>query len=327
MEKYIKRLHEKAFVADLHADTLLWSLLGFDLANRHISLPMNPLGNHVDAHRLKKGRINLQFFGLTNNYWHNPKKGADDMIDELEKAVETSKHLRWALSGQEAENSCALQKVGVTLAMQGVHQLEGNLDNVEHFYNRGVRSIGLTHFLCSEAACSNLYDHGNNSLKQYGADLIKIMNELGMIVDLAHVSEQAAYQAIEVSDQPVMISHTACRSLRDISRNTSDQLIKEIAQNEGIIGIIYQRPFLSSNPFAGVDVIGDHIDHICELVGPEHVALGSDFDGFIIPPAGMRDTGDVIKITADLVRRGYKEDDIIAVMGKNVLNLYKRICS
>lgn len=327
MDSYVKQLHKKAFVADLHADTLIWStLIGFDLANRHLSFPVNLIRNHVDAHRLKKGGVNLQFFGLTNNYVYKPKQAADDMIDSLEKAVKKSKHLTWALNGLEAQNAYVLDKVGVTLAMQGVHQLEGDLDNVEHFYKRGVRSIGLAHFPCSEAACSNLYDHPNNGLKPVGEDLIKIMNDLGMIVDLAHVSEPAAYQAIEVSEQPVMISHTACRSLRNISRNTSDDLIKAVAQGGGIIGIMYQRPFLSKNPVAGVDVIGDHIDHICELVGPEYVSLGSDFDGFIVPPIGMRDTRDVIKITNDVVRRGYPKDAIEKILGRNVLNLYERIC-
>ncbi len=327
MYAYSKHVHNDSFVADLHADTLIWStLLGYDIAKRHVSLPFNPIYNHVDAPRLKDGGIDFQVFGLTNNYWYHPKQSALAMCTAIDEAVKTSDHLGWARNADELCDVCARKKVGIVLALQGVHQLEGRLDNLAEFYSKGVRSVSLTHFNSSDAAPSNTCTHGHDDLKPYGLDLIKRMDELGMIVDCAHVAERAAHQAIEVSHNPVIISHTACRALRDISRNTSDDLIKAIAQKGGIMGIMYQLPFLTTNPFAGPKCIVEHIDHVCELVGPDYVALGSDFDGFIIPPFGIRDTRDVVKITNGMVMKGYKLDDIRKILGGNVLRVYEQVC-
>jgi len=329
IDRQIAKYHNKIFVADLHADTLMWMApTAYDMLERHRPLlPLSPIRNHIDIPRMKEGGVNLQAFGIVTNYWFNKKKTADKQLKQLDDLVKKSKDLEWALTGEDAEKIWKSGKIGVFAGMEGAHPLEGKIENLEHFYNKGVRYLGLAHFKNTEAAPSSTSLNGaNKPLSPFGEELISAMDELGIIIDLAHAGYRSFIEAAEYTSNPVIVSHTGVCGRYESKRNINDEQIRAVAKTGGVIGVMFHPFFLNGKLRGSVDDVIDHMDHIRGLVGPDHISLGSDFDGFITLPREMRDVSDLPAITQRLYERGYSEEDIKKVMGGNFLKVYKQVC-
>ncbi len=322
-------LHHSSFVADLHADTLLEDrLFRYDLLKRHKPrLPLNPFFNHVDLPRMIEGGVSLQAFGIVTNYWLAKKWTAERKVRRLHEIIKKSPELDWALSGTEAEKVWKKGGVGAFLGMEGVHPLEGRIENLEWFYEQGVRYASLTHFNNTEAAYSSTFpgDKGKG-LTSFGRELIAAMNERGMIVDLAHINYAGFFEAVECSRSQVIVSHTTIKSLCSHPRAIDDEQIKAVAKKGGVIGIMFSPLFLSKKIIDGAERIVDHIDRVKEVAGIDYAALGSDFDGFICLPRGLKDVSDLPVLTQLMLDRGYSEEDIRKVLGLNFLRVYQEVC-
>ena len=334
-----EKLHQTLFVADLHDDALLWQR---DLLQHHGY-------GHADLPRLLEGGVGLQVFSTVTktprglNYESN---GADsDNItllamaqrwpratwnSLLERALYQADKLRQAAANSEGrlvlvhnrrELSDFLQawqrdpqRVAGVLATEGLHPIEGRLENVDRLYDAGFRIAGLTHFFDNEVGGSA---HGleKGGLTPLGRQVIARLEEKRMLVDLAHASKPLIDDVLAIATRPVLVSHTGVAGTCPGPRNLTDAHLERIAATGGVIGIGYWDAAVCET---SVGAIVRAIRYTANKVGVAHVALGSDFDGTVHTPF---DTSGLAQLTEGLQRAGFKADEIAAIMGGNVRRL------
>jgi microsomal dipeptidase-like Zn-dependent dipeptidase len=335
-------LHRTLFVADLHADEMLWGRDVLVRASR----------GHVDLPRLQEAHVALQVFSAVTktprgmNYDHNT--GETDNIALLAYALrwprETHSSLRArALYQAERLQDAALRsggqltiitsrdslgafvqrrqgdpaQVGALLAIEGLHALDGKLESVDVLYNAGYRMMGLTHFFDNEVAASA---HGvtHGGLTPLGRQVVQRMEARHIIVDLAHSSAQTITEVLAMATRPVVVSHTGVAATCPGPRNLTDAQMTAIAANGGLVGIGYWDGAVCQPT---IDNIVKAIRHAITVMGVEHVALGSDFDGATKTPW---DTRGVVVITDALLKSGLSADDVARVMGGNTRDFLLR---
>jgi len=312
------QLHRDCLVFDLHADTPKLMEYGFDIAQRHRS-PHKVFSyiRHIDLPRAEDGNLGAQFFGM----WTMPLPGSAHAVHKQIDAVEsaTRKHpMRMAQVRSAAELDAARKagQLAALLGIEGGHALEGKLDNVEAFARRGVRYLGLLHFSANEigAPAKGMGQDANRGLTGFGRDVVRECDRTGVIVDLAHISRRGFFDALEVSEKPVYVSHTGVLGVKQHWRNIDDEQIRAVADHGGVVGVIFAPRFLGG---PGIDAVLDHILYIRKVAGDDVAALGSDFDGFVRSPDGLRDVADLPNVTDGLLRRGVPEAAIRKILGEN----------
>ena len=321
-------LHREAVVIDLHADTLIpvrgW---GYKMERRHrFRLPFAFGFWHCDLPRFGEGALDGQFFGLVT--FPKPERGCalavHRQISLLEKTVaEHPNQIRMAWTADDVRRAHADGVLAALMGIEGAHNLEGDPSLVAPFAARGVRYIGLAHF-SSNSFCpcaAGLGSDNDGPLPEEGRALIAEMNRVGVIVDLAHVGRRAFLDAVPLAAGPVLVSHTGVRGAHDMWRNLDDEQMRAIAETDGVLGVIFAGQFLAKRGARTVDAIVAHMRYIRDTIGVRHIALGSDFDGFIAPVDGLENVSKLGGITAALLQDGWPEDDIRAVLGENVLRV------
>mmetsp|Transcript_10735 Transcript_10735/g.11795 ORF Transcript_10735/g.11795 Transcript_10735/m.11795 type:complete len:438 (-) Transcript_10735:5-1318(-) len=346
ISKEIRALHKSLFIADMHSDTLLWG-------SRDI-LVRNKVG-HVDLPRLIDGNVALQMFTIVTSSpsgQNFDKNKAPTLISDTitmkavaerwgwdaitSKAARTmsqinrfygfvknsNNHLYIASSKQELVDYIKIRKsnggnisAGI-LGIEGAHALDGKLENVKIFYDAGVRMMGLTHFFDNKLGGSA---HGvkKGGLTDFGRKVVKKMEELGMIIDLAHASPAIIDDVLEFATKPLLSSHTGVSGLCPSIRNLKDDHVRGIAKTGGIISVAFFSPVIcQKNMLAGIVAT---IKYIRDLVGVEYIALGSDFDGTVIVPF---DTTGLIYITNALKEEGFTDKEVAKVMGGNMRDFW-----
>ncbi|UCC80798.1 MAG: dipeptidase [Candidatus Zixiibacteriota bacterium] len=366
-----EKLHHDALVADMHNDTVLRIVEeDFDISERDTS-------GHVDLLRLKEGGVDLQVFACymdPDTAASERKKTIDIMIDSLETQIGRNRDkIAICRTAAEAENIIGSSRIAAFLAIENGLAIENNLENLDHFYNRGVRYMTLTHVKSSDWCISSADTvPAFNGLTDFGREVVKRMNELGMIIDISHASPAAVEEILKASRDPVIASHSCVYALCDHDRNLTDEQIKAIAANGGVIGINFYEGYLSQEfkdldeayenehkaeidsvekLYKGTDnwteekrklyapltaqvikldintaTVVDHIDHIVKLVGPDHVGLGSDYDGVHRIPEGLDDCSMLPNITRELTSRGYSAQDIRKILGENFMRVFRQVC-
>ncbi|MBQ5925923.1 MAG: gamma-glutamyl-gamma-aminobutyrate hydrolase family protein [Paludibacteraceae bacterium] len=312
-----RELHRTSPVVDTHTDTpMVWTETT-DLGVRQDAEEVK-----VDFVKMRQGNVALTFMVA-----YLPQVELDD-VDYKQKAqeahdvaVETFERLREQVDRHPDKvkfntqiSDIEAQSVNVCFGLENGFALAGDIRNVEKFYNMGVRYITLCHNgdndLCDSARGKGT--HGG--LSDFGREVIREMNRLGMMVDVSHAADSTIEQAIEFSSQPIIATHTSAKALCDHARNMSDELIVKLAQSGGRIHVCLYNYFLAKDGRADINTICDHIDHMVKLVGSESVGIGSDFDGGG-GVLGCNDSSELINITMELIRRGYSDDDIKNIMG------------
>ena len=331
-------LHEASFVADLHADSLLF---GRDLASR------SAIG-HVDLPRLHQGNVALQVFAVATSapagmnvdsnprdafdllriaYCVRPSRGClggmfarvETLAGRLARLVERDPDLVWVRSASDLEalrarRAADPRALGAILSIEGAQALEDDPENLERAFALGVRMIGLAHFTDNDYAGSA---HGaeKGGLSELGRRTLARMEELGIAVDVAHVAPAAIDDVLAIAHQPVVISHGGLKGTCDNARTTSDAHARAIAETGGVIGIGYWREAVCGT--APSD-IARAIRYAVDLVGDEHVALGSDYDGAI---AVGFDTSHLAVLTQAMLDAGIPRESIAKILGGNALRV------
>jgi len=321
-----RALHAEYCVLDLHADTAkLMDKLGYDLALRH-ERPMPALANvfgHVDLPRMRDGGVAGQFF----SFWTAPypergcARSVADQLDAIDVAM--AKHpteLAWTRTGAEVRAAKAAGQIAALGGIEGGQALEGQLDPIAAFSRRGVRYLGLLHFSANAIGrpAKGRGADGSVGLTGFGRDVVRECERTGVIVDLAHINRRGFFDALALATQPPMVSHTGVLGVHQHWRNIDDEQLRAIADKGGCVGVIFARRYLGS---ASIDAVVDHLLHILDVAGDDLPALGSDFDGFVVPPVGLEDIAALPNLTVALSRRGVAPRVLEKILGGNVLRV------
>lgn len=330
-----RALHATIPVADLHADPLLWPR---DIVKRGET-------GHVDIPRLKEGGFALQVFSTVTkspvgtNYLKNA--GDTDALTPRIKAagwpprtwdslIERARYLARKLEDVERRSGGAFRIVrtkgdlkraladrvvaGILLS-EGAHPLEGRIENLVRMHDAGFRVLGLQHFFDNELGGS-LHGESGGGLTAFGREVVVRAEAMGFVIDVAHSSEASVRDALAVAKQPLIVSHTGVKGYCDTPRNISDALLKEIAARGGLIGIGFWDAAICKPT---LENLTEAIVYAVKLLGAEHVALGSDFDGGIVAPF---DASEMAALTSALLDAGLDERTVRLVMGENVIRLF-----
>jgi membrane dipeptidase len=207
------------------------------------------------------------------------------------------------------------------LALEGGRMLHQNLDRLADLAQAGIRYLTLTHNY-NNSFCDSATDHESvKGLTEFGCRVVRACNKLGVLVDVSHCSDKTAIAAINASVEPVIASHSGCRALVDHPRNLSDELIKAIASTGGLVGVPFVKKFIGpvwSN-------ITEHIDHVAQLVGPEHIAIGSDLDGAVMCMGAETASSWKLNVEYGLAIRGYDDGAVEGIAGGNALKLFAKV--
>lgn len=361
------QVHKKAIVIDAHCDVAL------KLVNNNLDIGRRHKTGHFDLPRAFEGGLNAVFFSIFVPGYKNTLeacKSALEQIDAIYRAVENNADCAsLALTSQDIVRLSREGKIAILMGMENSNPIGVNTALLRDFYRLGVRYLVPGNVATNYASNLSFYkEWAVTGLGTFGKEIINEMNALGMVIDLSHLSEQARWEALEVSRTPVIVSHTACNSLcKTITRNLSDEFIHAIAENGGVIHITFSPDLLdqalrdknlesrsrllpqlrllrkkySNDESAYIDtltrlmakqgftlpgapIIIDHIEHVIKLVGVSHVGLGSDFDGTVWLPKGIENVSKLPIITHLLLERGYSEEDVIKILGKNIIRVMKK---
>ncbi|MEL7489360.1 MAG: dipeptidase [Pseudomonadota bacterium] len=330
-----QRLHDQLAVADLHADTLLWRR---DPAKRHAR-------GQTDLPRLRDGGVSLQVFSATTkspkgqNYTENT--AGRDQITLLaiaqrwpipawtsiyERAAYQARRLQrlereeggkfiFVRTASDLEKALATDALAGVFLIEGGHPFEGDIANVDRLYDEGLRIIGMQHFF-DNALGGSLHGVTKGGLTEFGEAVVRRAAEKSMIIDVAHSSEAVVRDILAVSTRPVIVSHTGLNGHCESPRNISDETMKAIAEAGGLIGIGFWEDVVCG---PAPSDIASAIVYAVDLLGADHVALGSDFDGTVTTPI---DASEMAAITQALIDAGLGDETIKAVMGDNAIRFF-----
>lgn len=329
-------LHRKYPVVDGHADSIL------DVLDGVRTLTDRSEKGHLDFPRAREAGLTctVQAAWPARELWHwlpaEIKKGHDPMhpdkfkrvgqqIDGLLTQIEQAgPGVRLALTAGDIRDAHAGGQLAVLINIEGAEAIAGDLANLRNFHRLGVRMLGLVWNYRNEVADGAGDEQAGGRLTQFGRQVVKEMNRLGMLVDLSHITAPGFWDVLEVSEQPVLFTHGNCRALWDHPRNLTDEQIKALAQKGGVMGVSFVNTFMHRET-ATLSTVADHIDHVVQLLGSaEYVAYGSDFDGCTTPP-GLENVTKLPHLTAELLSRGYTESDLARILGGNYLRVFEQV--
>jgi len=356
-----KKLSHEYIIVDGHVD------LPYRLRSKMEDVTIQTSGGHFDYVRAKKGGLDAPFMSIYIPA-DREMNGAMDLALELIASVEKlcNDHpdkFALATTPEEIQANFTRGLISFPMGLENGAPVEGKLENLDILYKKGIRYITLCHSKdnhISDSSYDQRYTHGG--LSPFGYEVIKKMNQLGIMVDVSHVSDSAFYQATRASKAPVIASHSSCRHFTPgFERNVSDDMIKLIGNNNGIIMINFGSAFITSKGNAAlqkvmdkvsrgeakesdpeiqaaldsiksqpelmgnIPMVADHIDRVVEIAGIDHVGFGSDFDGVSNLPIGLDDASKLPDLIEELLKRGYSEEDIAKICYKNIFRVWNEV--
>jgi len=369
------KIHKKAIIVDGHND------IPTPMFDEDFDLGTNTLGKfhkdgdpfHSDLNRFKQSGITGEFFSIYVAASYATSGGsarrALDLIDTTYREVEKyPSQLMFCTTTAEIKRAKKQNKLCVLMGLEGGHAIEDSLYALRDFYRLGVRYMTLTHNNTNNWADGCCTPAKHSGLSDFGQEVVKEMNRLGMLVDVSHVSDDTIKDALDISSAPIIASHSSARFFSNHPRTIPDDLIKRLAQKGGVVMINFYPAFLdqryrdedrardarlkpqidalkeqfkndtgayaealrrlyAENPIFVPDYtrIVDHIDHVRDVAGIDHVGIGSDYDGIPLLPKGMAGAEDLALITHEMLRRGYSENDILKVLGGNFMRVFEQV--
>jgi membrane dipeptidase len=365
LRKKADRLAHEILLLDTHLDT------PFELQKRMQDISGRIEGGHFDYVRARQGGLDALFMAVYVAPEYEEKGGAKayadgtiDMIEGFARQWPDEFALVTSIDGIRAGFGSG--RVSILLGIENGSALEDDLANVQHFYERGVRYVTLVHSK-NNHICDSSFDEGPqwHGLSPFGRELIARMNRVGMMIDVSHVSDETFHQVLELSQAPVVATHSSCRCYTPgWHRNMSDDMIRRLAQKGGVLQVNFGSMFvdpavnaqfeklrkevlahIQTNHLQGdersryveqrwtqaqlgkahVGDVANHLDHIAKLVGVDHVGLGSDFDGVTEVPVGLEDVSAYPNLIYELLKRGYGAQDVRKICGENFLQVWTQI--
>lgn len=370
----VNEIHQNTLTIDSHSDTPMWFMSeDYDFGKRHNS---QTSGNKIDLPRMDEGGLDGVFLAaflgqgsLDEKSTEKVFKKSNRIIDSIHATARRNyDKAEIALTPQDAYHLKEENKKALYIGLENGYPLGKDISGVKHFYDRGVRYITLCH-TSNNQICDSSTDTTNfNGLSDFGEKVVREMNELGIMVDVSHISDSSFYDVLNVTNAPVIASHSNARTVCDHPRNLTDKMLKTLAANGGVIQVCVLSEYVKKTPknpardsaytalrkkyngfkdmskeeernarkewrrinrkypknMAGVEDLVDHIDHIVEVAGIDHVGIGSDFDG----GGALKEVFDVSEfknITAELITRGYNPGQIKKIWSGNLMRVFKEV--
>jgi membrane dipeptidase len=327
-------IHKEAIVIDTHCDSLKCMLHEFTQPRNSmwdyrgdIGLGVKSNIGHVDIPRLLEGGVTCQVFAISSERSRTPAfplRTALLMLERFKKECSSNNIINQADSYRDIIDAKKANKVAGMLSIEGADVIEGRVEILEVFHRLGVRMVGLVHSIRNQLADGVTDRRTGGGLSELGVQVVEEMNRLGMIIDVSHINDEGFWDVIEHSNAPIIASHSNARTICDHPRNMTDEMIVALAESGGVVGMNFAPMFVHKTS-ATLEKVVDHIDYIVNLVGPDHVGLGSDFDGIPYTPKGLEDVTKIPNITCELIKREYDKEDIMKILGANHLRLIKTI--
>lgn len=310
-------------VIDGHCDTVLKLLQNNDCRLERLD------SGHISIDSLRAGGVRLQFFAIccrcVNNFITRLNAGlrlADMYHLMLNCYPDDFMHIEKYEDIDKAEKA---GKIGTLLTIEGGEALEGEISNLRIFYRLGVRSITLTWMYRNEIADGIRESSAGGGLSDFGREVVRDMNRLGMLIDVSHISVKGFWDVVELSTDPVIATHSNAIKLCSHPRNLNDEQILEIAKKGGVIGINFFEEFLRNEGRAGITDIIKHIEYIAALAGCDCLAIGTDFDGMDRAPEGADSPRCFPVIAERLLGLNYREEDVYKIFSGNYLRILKKV--
>ena len=364
-----ERIANESIIVDTHID------VPYRLIDSDEDVSQATESGDFDYPRARDGGLNAAFMSIYTPAGPEAEGGsrakAEELIDLVENIVENSDgKFAIATSPADVRKHFDAGVISLPMGMENGSPIDGDLAHLVHFYERGIRYITLAHSLSNHISDSSYDDNRQwNGLSEFGTEVVREMNRLGIMVDVSHLSDEAFWQVLEVSAAPVIASHSSARHFTPgWERNMSDEMIRALADKGGIMMINFGSAFITEEayqysskrwpastafiqehselsreearaqftaaweaehgpmPYASLDDVLDHFDHVVALVGVDHVGIGSDYDGVGDSlPTGLKDVSAYPNLVEGLLRRGYSEADIRKILGENLLRVWQAV--
>jgi len=316
-------MSEKIWIADGHCDSL------GDLTTGKRDLSGRTGSGHWDLAKAKEAGIRLQFFAAYIESEYKPFLAAQRGLEHLENAlkfIEQNDNDVFLIKTRDDLVRVGLtEKIGILINIEGGEILGENLFMLEIIYRLGVRSIGLTWNERNAIADGAGEIGSRGGLSVFGKKVISGMNSLGMIIDVSHLSDAGFEDVINLSEKPIIASHSCSRKLCNHPRNLTDQQLRSLAEKRGVVGVNFCRDFLCENGKASINDVVRHICHIAEVAGVDTVAFGSDYDGIPVPPEGLEDASKFQMLVERLIKVGFSEDELHKICHGNFARVLNNV--
>ena len=321
---------------------------------------------HTDLNRLREGKVGAQFWSVYVPHNADEAKAVQETIEQIDVTKRLIARypdaLRYALTADEVERAMREGRIASLLGMEGGYSIGSNLGVLRQFHAMGARYMTLTHNFNIPWADSATDAPKHDGLTDFGKDVVREMNRLGMLVDLSHVSEATMMDALDVARVPVIFSHSGARGVTGHPRNVPDSVLKRLPENGGVVMVVALPRFINEKvrlwdarragviaaarvehlgnpaaaaraveawvaanpePKASIKDVADHIDHIRKVAGVEHIGIGGDYDGMPTGPVGMEDVRGYPALFTELARRGYSQAELEMIASRNILRVMR----
>lgn len=356
---HARQLLKKVILVDGHND-LPWAIRTNDKAPGDVAAyDLNgSVPGQTDLERLEKGSIGAQFWSvyIPGEIGTGFARTQLEQIDIARRMIDRYPKLQFATTVADIRAAHREGRIASLLGMEGGHAIENSLGALRAYYDLGVRYMTLTHNVNLDWADSAAKPSEHGGLTKFGEQVVLEMNKLGMLVDLAHVSDDTMDDALRVSKAPVIFSHSSARAICDVPRNVPDSILERLPENGGVVMVTFVAGFIDPEvakiqmpaiaevgrrsqgktveeaekiaaevmgnlklPKTSIAKVADHIEHIRKVAGVRHIGLGGDYDGNSDWPVGLEDVSSYPLLFAELIRRGWSDEDLTLLAGENVL--------
>lgn len=337
-EERALRLHQDSIVIDTHNDTIQDIMSGMIPHAKEYSLKRRlrerSTEGQIDLPRITDGGVDCLLFAMVVSRGMYKGRRLRRLLQMLDvfftEMKENPELISLARTYEDIMKNIEEGRVSAVISIEGGEALEGELGVLRLLHKLGVRSLTLTHFARNELGDGSR-DDGGSHLTEFGVEVVEEMEKLGMLVDVSHINETGFWDVMDLVKKPVIASHSNCKALSDHHRNLTDAQIEAISDKDGVINLSFCGAFIKPGVNSREDIMKvsiddwlDHVDHVVNLVGSNHLGLGSDFDGGCGFP-GMDDISKMPMITKGLVAKGYSDEDITKILGGNNLRVFKKV--
>lgn len=336
-----KAIHKRICTIDSHCDTPMYFPYGIDIGKKNSKIRVNlyrmgvmnegefaDYELKVDVIKMQEGMLDGIFMVAYLRQGNRDEKSSEkttekaiSILNEIKSQAEKNRDIvALAYTSDDLKKNKSEFKKSIFMGIENGYAIGKDLKNLTLFKEMGVTYITLTHNGDNDIADSAIGKNEHKGLSDFGEEVVREMNRLGMIIDISHASEKTSFDVLEISEHPIIASHSSTKALCNHPRNISDKLMKAIAEKRGVIQICLYGPFLKKGGNATVKDAVDHIDHIVKTVGIDHVGIGSDFDGGG-GVKGLQKVNEYPQLTIELLRRGYSEEEIAKIWGENLMRV------